>query len=187
MSSTYKEEIESKLKKVGEYVERLSESLERRFKNKIELWLVQAENIFDFHKLLQPMITTEELINDPMTDLESLMVFENVSSTLMPSIKNQYLSLLYRIHELRNDFMELHQDKIIQSEQILHHVLTQKKLYSGLEDLLEFMLKVIVRSYNECIIEGMCNVLQNHDNIYRPLSHETAKAEAFIAKIVLLW
>ena len=44
------------------------------------------------------------------------------------------------------------------------------------------MLKVIIRSYNECIIEGMCNILQNHDNTYRPLSHETAKAEAFIAK-----
>ena len=131
MSSTYKEEIKYKLKKVGEYVERLSESLEIRFKNKIELWLVQAENIFDFHKLLQPIITTEELINDPITDLENLMVFENVSSTLMPSIKNQYISLLYRINDLRNDFMKLHQDKIIQSEQILYHILTQKKLYCG--------------------------------------------------------
>ena len=116
MSSTYKEEIESKLKKVGEYVERLSESLEIRFKNKIELWLVQAENIFDFHKLLQPIITTEELINDPITDLENFMVFENVISTLMPSIKNQYISLLYGINDLRNDFMKLHQDKIILSE-----------------------------------------------------------------------
>ena len=54
--------------------------------------------------------------------------------------------------------------------------------YSGLGDLIEFMLKVTERSYNECIIEGMCNILQNHDSIYRTLSHEIAKAEAFIAK-----
>ena len=93
VSATYKDEIESKLKKVGEYVERLSESLEIRFKDKIELWLVQTENIFDFHKLLQPIITREELIKDPMTHLENLIVFENVSSTLMPPIKNQYLRL----------------------------------------------------------------------------------------------
>ena len=78
--------------------------------------------------------------------------------------------------------MKLHQDKIIQSEQILYHILTEKKLYCGLADLIEFMIKVIIRSYNECIIEGMCNILQNHDSTYRPLSHETAKAEAFIAK-----
>ena len=57
--------------------------------------------------------------------------------------------------------------------------------YSGLGDLIEFMLKVTERSYNhynECIIEGMCNILQNHDSIYRTLSHEIAKAEAFIVK-----
>ena len=102
-----------------ENVERLRESLEIRFKDKIKLWLVQKENIFDFHKLLQPIITREELIKDPMTHLENLMVFENISSTLMPPIKNQYLSLLYRINDMRNNYMKLHQDKIIQSENIL--------------------------------------------------------------------
>ena len=78
--------------------------------------------------------------------------------------------------------MELNFDREKQSEHILYYILTEKKIYSGLQDLLDFMLKVIVRSYNECVIEGMCNVLQNHDSVYRPLSHETAKAECFIAK-----
>ena len=101
-----------------ENVERLRESLEIRFKDKIELWLVQTENIFDFHKLLQPIITREELMKDSMTSLENLIVFEYVRSTFMPPIKNQYLRLLYRINDMRNNYMKLHQDKIVQSENI---------------------------------------------------------------------
>ena len=69
VSATYKDEIESKLKKVGEYIKRISESLEIRFKDKFKLWLVQKENIFDFFRLLQPIITREELIKEPMTTL----------------------------------------------------------------------------------------------------------------------
>ena len=52
MSAISKEEIKSKLKKMGEYSERLSKSLEIRFKVIIMLGLIQEKNIFDFDQIL---------------------------------------------------------------------------------------------------------------------------------------
>ena len=99
---TFTEEVESHLKKVGEYVGRLEIALGKRFKDKIEVWLLQAENVFDFHRLYQPIITTQDFLEEPVIDLENLMIFENISPTLMPSIKSQYISLLHKIHDCRN-------------------------------------------------------------------------------------
>ena len=39
------------------------------------------------------------------------MVFEHVSPTLMPSIRDQYVTLLYRVNDIRECYMQLQQDK----------------------------------------------------------------------------
>ena len=64
--------------------------------------LIQEENIFDFDQLLQPIITTDKIIEDHKKDSENAMFFKNISPTLIPSLRNKYVSLLCKICDITN-------------------------------------------------------------------------------------
>uniref|UniRef100_H2XZP5 Uncharacterized protein n=1 Tax=Ciona intestinalis TaxID=7719 RepID=H2XZP5_CIOIN len=54
-------------------------------------------------------------------------------------------------------------------------------IYDHLEDLLSFVLPLLIRACNECIIKSFCSTYTLHDRRYRPLADKTLDDELFVA------
>ena len=53
--------------------------------------------------------------------------------------------------------------------------------FMRLPNLIQFLIGIITRSYNECIGESMCKVVSQHNAVGRPLHEATLKQEVFIS------
>lgn len=179
-SSIGESSLESSISKafdtIKSYVESLVGFIEKRYLPFPE-WLIFSNEVFELNLMAVFYPCFYETSSMPDA-LRRLICEEGTSSEVNSNaIIQEYTTLYHRLSELRTF------DCIIPAtvEELWYTILTTESLYEGLLDLTQFALKIMTRSYNECIVEVMCKALTLHNQNDRPLNHDTLNQEVFVS------
>ena len=161
---------------IKSYVESLISFIEKRYLP-FPAWVVLSSEVFELNlmAIFYPSFYTTSSLPDA---LRSLICEEGTFSELNSNaIFQQYNTLYHRLTSMRTS------NCIIPTtvEKVWYTILTTESLYDDLLELTQFALKIMTRSYNECIVEVMCKALTLHNRNDRPLHHDTLNREVFVS------
>lgn len=117
------------------------------------------------------IINFQELLDCPVKK-------EPLSDELKIEIMDQFKILCQRVEILKTEKTDL-----ATNTQIWYEILTNKDINTGLKELMDFCLRILVRDQNEGSVETVIGDIQYTDSKSRPrLKHETVFQQEFLKR-----